>query len=49
MKKSLALMLAATALFSLTACGGQSSDPNAPVKVKYSVTFCRYRDSGRRR
>ena len=39
MKKTLALMLAATALLSLTACGGQSSDPNAPVKVKYSVVF----------
>lgn len=39
MKKTLALMLAAAALLSLTACGGQSSDPNAPVKVKYSVVF----------
>lgn len=39
MKKTIALMLAAAALLSLTACGGQSSDPNAPVKVKYSVVF----------
>lgn len=40
MKKMISLMLAATALLSLTACGnGQSSDPNAPVKVKYSVVF----------
>lgn len=41
MKKRIALVLAAAAMLSLTACGGtgQSADPNAPVKVKYSVTF----------
>lgn len=40
MKKALSFVLAAATLLTLAGCsGGQSTDPNAPVKVKYSVTF----------
>lgn len=41
MKKAISIVLAAAAALSLAACGGggTAADPNAPIKVKFSVTF----------